>query len=116
MRLVLVFVASASMLGCVTLNAAGSMVQYVTKAEAPKSCKFIGEIDVGAGGPGFQTIPQSAGETKILMRNEAAKRGGNFLVIDDINNRSDQDGSVSFGGSGRAYLCPQNELRPALAP
>ena len=102
--------------GCVSLNAGGAMVQYVTKAEAPKTCKLIGEVAVGVGASGFQTIPQSAGDTKILMRNQVAKMGGNFLVVDDISSRPEDEGSMSFAGSGRAYQCPQNELRPTVAP
>ena len=114
MRLVGIVSALFCVTGCVSLNGGGAQVQYVTKAEAPKACKLIGEIEVGAGASGFQTIPNSAGDTKILMRNAVAKRGGNFLVIDDISSSQDAEGSLSFAGSGRAYQCPQSELRPTV--
>ena len=65
---------------------------------------------------GFTRIPHSIRETKILMRNECAKMGGNFLVVDTIASASGitSKTNASFAGSGRAYKCPQPNInKPA---
>jgi hypothetical protein len=102
---------------CSSLNESAQNVKYSTKSEAPKECREIGEVSVGA------ILPHMTIESvKNEMRNQTAAKGGNFLVIDEIKSVSSSTppsiganglmmggGSTTSGytGSGRAYQCPQ---------
>ena len=90
--------------GCIALTPGGTNVKYVTKAEAPKDCKLLGEVDVGAGAEGFGPQPTNMRDLKILMRNKAAELGANFLVIDHSDSEN-REQSTTYSGSGRAYQC-----------
>ena len=92
--------------GCISLTPGGTHVKYVTKAEAPNTCKLLGEVDVGPGTAGFGPQPTTIQDAKILMRNKAAEQGGNFLVIDALDSESGDNGNV-YSGSGRSYLCDE---------
>jgi hypothetical protein len=90
--------------GCASLTEAGKNVQIVTKQEAPSNCKLIGDVAIGEVYDGSTSIvdtmtARSIGQLKIKMRNQAAQKGANYLVIDTIERK---DG---YAGTGRAYLC-----------
>ena len=113
MKQMLIGLVSAGLLfGCVAISAHGDHVQYVTHSEAPAACKLLGEVDVGASNSKFQQLPSDIYETKILMRNQCAEMGGNFLVIDAILTASTGHSgpNSTFVGSGRAYQCPQDHV------
>ena len=92
------------MFGCISLTPGGTSVKYVTKAEAPKECKLLGEVDIGSGAMGFEPQATNMRDAKILMRNKAAEMGANFLVIDDIESENGEH-TKTYSASGRAYLC-----------
>jgi hypothetical protein len=92
-------------IGCASLTEGGKNVQIVTKQEAPQNCKLIGDIAIGEVYDGSTSIADtmvamSIGQLKVKMRNQAAEKGANFLVIDTIERKSD-----GYAGTGRAYLC-----------
>ena len=81
-----------------SLTAKGKSVKYVTKSEAPSNCKEIGEVEIG--------FPKavSTSDAKVMLRNETAEKGGNFLVIDTIEVHYNDSGKYYEAG-GRAYKC-----------
>jgi len=90
--LILLLGSLSSCIGTAKLSTQGAEVRYVTKAEAPKACKELGEV-------GFESFESSSSfpETKIMFKNKTAKMGGNFLVFDILKSPN--------VASGRAYHC-----------
>ena len=89
---------------CAGLSTQGEKIRYVTKEEAPKDCKEIGDVTVG------RIINlYSMKDVKNAMRNETAKMGGNFLVIDQTNYIPNPNGLGGYEGTGRAYQCPESQ-------
>jgi hypothetical protein len=96
MHLLVFILFSVFMAGCATLNPDGANVRI--KKEAPDNCDELGDISVG----NLASLA-SQSDVKNALRNEAAKLGGNLLVLDAIN-------AVPMGGysgSGQAFDCPE---------
>jgi hypothetical protein len=100
---VIALIATCMFIGsCAGLNESGQNVKYVTKSEASKECKEVGEVSIGSI---FPLLDMTS--VKNSMRNKTAEMGGNFLVIDDIKSVHGTNGSANgYAGSGRAYQCP----------
>lgn len=97
---VLAFSALLLCVGCLTaqLTPGGTNVEYVTKQEAPKAYKLLGDVSFGGleGGSSVQ-------DTIVRMRNKTAEMGGDFLVIDVIEKHYNDQGGQWYTGNGRAY-------------
>jgi hypothetical protein len=104
MKKLLFVVIGCILLSCAsaTLTEKGMAVKYVTKEEAPKSCKKINEVYLDE--TKFE-IANSVNEVQILLRNKTAEMGGNYLVIDVIEKHTPGDGRVWYTGNGRVYKC-----------
>jgi len=89
-----------SLIGCthpalskVELTPGGEKVILLVHEEAPKGAKFLGDIEID--------IRQTAICVKNELRNQAARMGGNLVVVDNISPVG-TDG-LFFSGSGRVY-------------
>jgi hypothetical protein len=96
--------------GCGTdLTAAGRRVR-VGKAPPHPKCEELGIVH-GSGGGGMYTTSEDKMEgAQNELRNQAAEKGGNFVVMDVAG--SDMSGMTI---SGRAFSCRHLEEQPAPA-
>lgn len=87
--------------GCAaTLTAAGMKVK-ATKTAPPPECTEIGDVSAG-----YEGSPEAI---RNELRNKAAEKGANYLVINEIISSGMYNLLV---GSGTAYHCPITE-KPA---
>lgn len=93
-------ICAISLLSCgsAQLTEGGKNVQYVTKQEAPKNYTKLGEVSVGE-----TSFASSVAGAITMLRNETAKMGGDFLVIDVLEKFYGDNGTFWYGANGRAY-------------
>ena len=96
---------SIGSVGCFSLNPEAQKVQFVMKADPPKDCRFVGQVNTKTGTDGLTVSILYEDDVTVILRNRVAKRGGNFLVIDKITSAPDENGAVAFVGLGRGFKC-----------
>lgn len=93
----------AILTNCVTkLTPEGETVKVLMKQEAPANAQLLGTVETGL----FEEH-STIMSVQNSLRNNAAKMGGNLLVIDVIFGETSQGqygSSTNYVGSGRVYL------------
>lgn len=99
MTRVTVFVLSLSALACSTAPPpAAQGVRVTSNPEVVRGCQFVRNVrDTGS-----NAMPSPAERVENMLRVQAAKLGGNVLMIASMIST----GGVTTG-SGEAYMCPQ---------
>lgn len=73
-------------IGCATsLTEGGRRVEYLEQPQPPAECEYLGEV--------YAEDP-NLGDLKVELRNEVGELGGNFLVIDSINEHDVHHGPI----------------------
>ena len=103
---------SIGSVGCFSLSPEAQKIQFVMKADPPKNCLFVGQVNTKTGTDGLTVSILYEDDVTIILRNRVAKRGGNFLVIDTITSAPDENGVVAFTGLGRGFQCAN--LKPEM--
>jgi hypothetical protein len=69
-------------------------VPYMMHEEAPTGARLLGEVECWE----YSQI-----EVKNNLRTQAARMGGNLLVIDVLSESRRQNNVLTYSGSGRVY-------------
>ena len=85
----------------VALTTAGENVRLIMHAEPQGDAEYIGDIQTKA--------LNDLLSVKNDLRNQAARLGGNLLVIDTIQPEIFQGNNWGYSGSGRVYYLSQNQ-------
>jgi hypothetical protein len=94
-------------LGCahrIVLTAEGATVQTTDNADLALECRLLYDVSIGV--PPDAARPRTEEQLLMLMRNKVGQSGGNVLVVDSTDART-EGASAYYVGRGRAYRCPE---------
>lgn len=105
--------AALLLLGCntsIALTEGGTRVRNGDRADMPPGCRLLSDVRVGI--PPDAAMPPTREDLVVLMRNKTHEQGGNFVIIESVEERdTNDDGEVFFRGRGTSYACPEEETR-----
>ncbi len=94
--------------GCSTaiaLTDGGRTVTAGEHADMPGGCRLISDVRIGH--PPDASMPPTREDLVILMRNKTHTQGGNYVVVESVEERdTNDDGEVFYRGRGTSYRCP----------